>query len=201
MTRPGAPGRTLGALMASVVIAGCGGKAAAPPVAAGDGTQHGHDHDPDHHGAVAPADAEADRDHLPHVDAPLPDAPPPAPPTDAAQVRVDLLAAETEAYRSARPVLERHCGRCHQRGGRQATAKKLGHFDMTTYPFGGHHADELGRVIRAVLGVGGGKPTMPAGRPGVVQGDDLAAIVAWAEAWDLAQAGGAHPPRPAHHHH
>jgi hypothetical protein len=86
-------------------------------------------------------------------------------------------------------------------GGAKATAAKLKHFDMTSYPFAGHHAAEWGPKIRQQLGIGGGKAKMPKDKPGSVRGDDLALIEAWSRAWDAAQAAGAHAPAPEHHHH
>ncbi|MGE5183941.1 MAG: hypothetical protein ACM31C_17845 [Acidobacteriota bacterium] len=115
--------------------------------------------------------------------------------------KASLLADERAAFEKARPAFDRYCAGCHTRGGKHATAKKLDHFEMTSYPFGGHHAGTLGPTIRKVLAIGGGKPTMPDSKPGLVKGDDLAAIAAWTRAWDAAQAGGAHPPVPHHDHH
>ncbi|MBA3395968.1 MAG: hypothetical protein H0T89_25275 [Deltaproteobacteria bacterium] len=63
---------------------------------------------------------------------------------------------------------------------------------MTSYPFGGHHAMEISGEIREVIGLTEKKPTMPADDKGAVQGDELAAIKAWADAFDAAHAGGAH---------
>jgi len=202
--RPTGIARTLRALAASVAIAGCGGKAAppptAPPVATGVDDRHGHHdhHDHDHDGAVDEASAADDHDHH-HLDPPPTDPAPPAPP-DAAQVKADLVAAETAAYQAAQPVFTTYCAACHQQGGKKATAKKLGHFDMTAYPFGGHHAAQIGGVVREVLGVDGGRPTMPKDKPGAVRGDELALIVAWTAAWAAAEAGGAHPAQPHHGH-
>lgn len=121
----------------------------------------------------------------------LPDPGEPAKPDPAAR-KAELLAAETAAYERAKPVFEAHCARCHSRTGKMSTAKKRGHFDMTTYPFGGHHAMEIAKEIRTALGMTGGKPTMPYDRKGSVKGDDLALIAAWADAFDAAHAGGAH---------
>jgi hypothetical protein len=59
---------------------------------------------------------------------------------------------------------------------------------MTTYPFAGHHAHEVAAEVRKVLGVGGGEPTMPLDKPGAVKGDELALVVAWADAFDRAHA-------------
>jgi hypothetical protein len=111
---------------------------------------------------------------------------------DPAKVKADLLAVETAAYEKAKPVFEKFCAGCHSKGQKNATAKKLEHFDMTTYPFAGHHAMELGKEIRKVLGIGGGKPTMPKGKAGSVKGEDLALIAAWVDAFDASHAGGAH---------
>jgi hypothetical protein len=114
----------------------------------------------------------------------------------------DLLAAEKSAFERAEPVFRQYCARCHARGGAKARAKTLDHFDMTGYPFGGHHAAEITASIREVLGIGGGEATMPMDRPGAVQGEELQRIAAWADAYDRAAAGGAHGERaPAAHEH
>lgn len=112
-----------------------------------------------------------------------------------------LLAAETTAFERAKPVFEKYCAKCHTSRGKNASSKKLAHFDMTTYPFRGHHAGEMSATIRKVLAIGGGKPTMPADKKGAVQGDELAAIAAWADAFDASHAGGAHEGMPGHGHH
>jgi hypothetical protein len=121
--------------------------------------------------------------------APAPDAEP-AP--DPAQIKADLLAGEQQAYESARPVFERYCADCHADGGKGAKPKTLEHFDMTRYPFGGHHVATLGPTIQHVLGIDGSKPSMPRNKKGAVQGDDLALVKAWTEAWQAADDGGAH---------
>lgn len=124
---------------------------------------------------------------------PAPPAEPATPPApDPAQVKADFLAAETAAYDAAKPVFEKYCASCHSKGQRGAKAKTLEHFEITTYPFGGHHAMEVGKEVREVLAIGGGKPTMPKNKPGIVTGDELAAIAAWADAFDASHAGGAH---------
>ena len=116
--------------------------------------------------------------------------PPPGP--DPAKVKADLLAAETTAYENAKRVLAKYCASCHTKGQRGAKKNTLEHFDTTTYPFGGHHAMEVGQNVRKVLGIGGGKPTMPKNKPGVVKGDELALFATWADAFDASHAGGAH---------
>ena len=133
---------------------------------------------------------------------PAPSEPPAAPAApDPATVKAELLATETTAYDRAKPVFEKHCAGCHSKGQKGAKAKPLGHLDITTYPFGGHHATEVGTTVRTALGIGGGKPTMPKGKAGAVAGDELALVAAWADAFDAAHAGGAHEGRvPGHDH-
>jgi mono/diheme cytochrome c family protein len=111
-----------------------------------------------------------------------------------------LAAAETAAYEKARPVFESYCAKCHTKNGMLVTGKKLGHFDMTTYPFGGHHAAEIAGQIRKSLGIDGSKPTMPFDKKGAVQGDELALIAAWADAFDAAHQGAAHEGHGDHAH-
>jgi len=93
---------------------------------------------------------------------------------------------EIAAFEKAKPAFERHCFRCHTATGKNAKSKALVHIAMDSYPFGGHHADEAGSVVRKVLGAGGGKPTMPSDDPGSVSGDDLARILAWADVFEHA---------------
>ena len=117
---------------------------------------------------------------------------------DPNRVNDDLFAAETAAYGKARPAFETYCASCHTKSGKRATNKKLGHFDMTAYPFGGEHAKSIGNEIRGVLAIDGAKPpSMPEGKPGSVKPADLAAIKAWTEAWQAAGAAGVHPAQPA----
>lgn len=142
--------------------------------------------------------------------APVAEPPRPAPPEevvrDAASAPPSaeaLAAAEQQAYEAAKPVFEAHCGSCHTRGGSMSKKKKkaLDHFSMDGYPFGGHHAHELGSAVREVLGVDGGKATMPKDDPGAVQGAELELVVAWSRAFDRARqaAGHAHGDH-AHEH-
>jgi len=111
---------------------------------------------------------------------------------DPAKVKADLLAAEMTAYEDVKPLVEKYCAICHSKGNKGGKAKILAHFETTTYPFGGHHAIEVGKNVRKVLGIGGGKPTMPKNKPGTVKGDELALFAAWADAFDASHAGGAH---------
>lgn len=186
---------SLFSVLGALALAACGPKAASPAAtpATAETTSVDHDHrvdeSPGDHAGRAAVD-----------DAPATDATPPPPAPDPAQVKADLLATETTAFTAARPVLEKYCAGCHQRGGKKASAKKLAHFDLTAYPIRGHHAGEAGTTVREVLGVGGGKPTMPYGNAGVVKGDELALIVAWTEAFDASHAGGAHVGMPGHNH-
>ena len=111
---------------------------------------------------------------------------------DPAQIKAELLAAETAAFEKAKPVFDKHCARCHVKGGKLATKKKLEELDMTTYPFVGEHAKELSGEIRKSLAIGGGKATMPFDKKGAVKGDELALIAAWVDAFDASHKGGAH---------
>ena len=129
---------------------------------------------------------------------PSPD-PEPAKP-DPAKVKAELLAAETAAFEKAKPVFEKHCARCHSKDGKSTSLKKRGHFDMTTYPFAGHHAMEISKEIRKSLGLMGKKATMPADKKGAVQGDELELVKAWADAFDASHAGGAHEGHGQHGH-
>jgi len=138
--------------------------------------------------------APAPREAAPPAEpAPLAEPAPPAPPAPA-QLTADLLASERTAWDTAKPVFDKACASCHTKAGKKAAKKKLAHFDMDSYPLGGHHAGTIGSTIRDVLGVTGKKPTMPYDKPGSVKGDDLAKIQAWTDAWEAADKGGAHPP-------
>lgn len=159
-----------------VMLAACGGKSSPPPA------------NPTPTPAPAPA---SPTPAPPPAEQPAPVADKPAaPPTDP---KADALAAENAAYDKAKPVFEKYCASCHTKAGKKSAKKKLGHFDMDTYPFGGEHAAFIGNHIRDVLGMTGKKATMPSDKPGAVKGDDLALIKAWADAWDAAESAGAHP--------
>lgn len=101
---------------------------------------------------------------------------------------------ERAAFAAARPVFEKYCFRCHTTSGRKAKPKSLAHMTMDRYPLGGHHAAEAATAIRQVLGAGPEKKkaTMPSDKPGTVEGEDLAKVLAWADAFDQA-----HPPQKA----
>lgn len=176
-------------LSAIVLLSACGGPRKAPPPPP----------------PVAPAEPAAPA--VPTADAASAEpAPPPAEPPQAAepappdpeQVKASLRAAELAAFEAAKPVFDKWCAKCHTKGGRKASATKLRHFDMTTYPFGGHHSKTMSKEIREVLGLAGKKPSMPADKKGAVKGDELALIKAWADAFDAAHAAGAHEEHEGH---
>lgn len=121
--------------------------------------------------------------------------PPPPPPEDP---KVAIARAEQEAWAAAKPVFDKHCARCHTQTGAKKKKSALKHFDMTTYPFGGHHAGELGEEIREVLGVDGKKATMPADERGAVQGEELDLVVKWSKAFEAAHAAGLHEHHGGH---
>ena len=144
---------------------------------------------------VEPAPAQATPSPPP---APIASEPAPPPAVDHEKEKADLLATEMAAYEKAKPAFGKYCASCHTKGGKQATGKKLGHFDMTAYPFGGEHAKSIGNEIRVVLAIDGSKKaTMPSNKPGSVKGDELAAIKQWTDAWQAAGAAGVHPAEPA----
>jgi hypothetical protein len=111
-----------------------------------------------------------------------------------------IASAEQTALAGARPVLERHCAKCHTAAGKKAKKGSLAHFSMDAYPFGGHHAAELGATIREVLGASGKPATMPKDDPGVVQGAELETVLAWTRAFDAAHAAGLHQHEGEHGH-
>lgn len=107
---------------------------------------------------------------------------------------------EREAYAKARPVFETYCAKCHTTQG-NGPPMALHHFNMDTYPFGGHHADEITATIREVLGASGKPPTMPRDNPGAVKAKDLELILAWADAYDHAHpTAGTSETQHDHHH-
>lgn len=111
----------------------------------------------------------------------------------------EILAAEKVAYERARPLLERHCAKCHTSSGSHRQKRKgLPHFSMDSYPFGGHHATEMAETIRDVLGQAGEDATMPKDDPGAVQGEELALILAWADAFERSHEAGLHKDHGGH---
>lgn len=174
---------------AALALIACGSKpspATTPPPGPGDTAGS------DTAGSTAPPDAAVT------VAEPTVDAAPPPP--DPAAIKAALLATEQDTFAAAKPVFTKFCASCHVQGGAKATKKKLGHFDMTAYPLGGHHAATIGHEILEVLGQTGEKATMPDNKPGSVTGADLAALTIWAQAWIAADDGGAHGPKAAGDH-
>jgi hypothetical protein len=174
--------RSLTTFVLAAALAACGGKAApkstpTEPVA----------------GPSEPA-----KPAEPAAPAPPPSEPakPAEPEPPKADPKAELLAAETAAWDRAKPAFDKYCATCHTKDGKKAAKKKLDHFDMGSYPPGGHHTATIGFTIRDVLGISGKKPTMPFDKPGSVKGDELAAIKAWTDAWEAAEKGGAHPAAP-----
>lgn len=188
--------RTL-AMSLAVAVAACGGSSSKPattPTAGPASTERvsadDDGHAAHHHDDTPPGDGDASQ------------AEPPAPTgDDAAAMKARLIAQETAAFEQAKPVFDKFCAGCHVQDGRGAKKKTLEHFDMTRYPFGGHHADEITASIRKTLGIGGGKPTMPKNKPGSVPADQVALIAAWADAFDASHAAGAHEGMGHHHEH
>lgn len=144
---------------------------------------HDHDHD---HAAPAP-------DGAPPTSQPAADPAVPAPASPNPGAGAQPLTHEA-AFAKAKPIFEKYCESCHSKDGVSSSEEALDHFDMTTYPFGGHHAHEIAKTVRRSLGVGG-KPTMPSGNPGAVKGEELELILAWADAFEKASA------KDGEHHH
>jgi hypothetical protein len=172
-------------------LIGCGSSSTPPSIptdpltASGSGSGgHGSNHGSGGH-HMTPVDA-----------APAPESPDAAPDPEVikAAIKAGLMKTEMAAFDQAKPVFDRFCANCHVPDGKKTKSKleALEHFNMASYPYGGHHADDLTGSVRKVLGLAGKKATMPKGKPGIVKGDDLAAIVAWADAFDASMAGGAH---------
>jgi len=173
------------ALILTAVLAACGSRSSSTPTTP---AEPAHDHaDHDHAGSST---AVAMPDPTPKE----PDKPTEPAKPDPAKVKAALLASERSAWDTAKPVFDKACATCHTKIGKKSAKKKLDHFDMDTYPPGGHHTGTIGFTIRDVLGISGKKPTMPFDKPGSVQGDDLAKIKAWTDAWEAAYKGEAHPP-------
>ncbi len=207
-------GAFLGGLLGFALVAACSGKskpagepigsAAAvgdgtTPINGGDATPAGSGHDGHAMGSGAhDGHAMGSGGHDGHATGGQGSAVTPDPAKARAELRAQLLAAETAAFDKAKPVFDKWCAKCHATGNKLATKKKLDHFDMTTYPFAGHHAMEISGSIRKSLAIGGGKPTMPFDKKGAVKGEELALITAWADAFDASHKGGAHESAPGH---
>jgi mono/diheme cytochrome c family protein len=116
-----------------------------------------------------------------------------------AEAALSLKEKEQAAFEAAKPVFEEYCAHCH---GSSGSKKALKHFRMDSYPFKGHHAHEIGALVRKSLGVDGGEITMPSDDKGAVKGKELELIVAWSRAFDAAQGDGKAEDdhHDAHHH-
>lgn len=134
--------------------------------------------------AVAPdAGAHGDVPHH-HQPEPEPITPPDAAPAAKPTPTPKADASEEQAWLKAKPVFVEHCAECHTADGGKKSAKKLAKFDMTAYPFTGKKASPAD--MRKVLGLTGGKATMPKGKIGSLSDDELAVIAAWCDAYDAA---------------
>lgn len=177
------------------VSAGCGSTPpSTPSTPAGTAAPHSHEaHSHDGHAAVhSPA--------APATSASASSGGAVAPTTSAAASEEQL------AYARARPVLERSCAGCHTTAGTHAKKiSALKHFSMDSYPFGGHHADEITATIRKVLGATGKRASMPPVGAPALPPEDRAVILAWADAVDAARPPAAGdrkgPPAPHKHSH
>ena len=170
--------------LVALATAGCGTSATArrsePPPAAPSGGGEGTAAE----AATAPAPSDEHAGHEPQAEDQPQDTQPVA--------SQELLAQEQRAYEAAQPVFERYCTKCHTSRGAQSRRSTLRHLNMDSYPFGGHHAHEMGATIRKVLGATGERATMPKDNRGAVRGEELALIVAWTEAFDRSHAAGLH---------
>ena len=148
-----------------------------------------------------PTETMAKTDPTPPAETKPEEKPPEPPKPDPEAEKKAAMDAEIAAFEKAKPVFEANCKGCHFKGQKNASAKKLAEFDITTYPFGGKHGNAAD--IKKSLGIGGGKATMPKNKPGSVKGDELALIAAWADAFDASHEGGAHEDHQGHggHHH
>jgi hypothetical protein len=153
---------------------------------------HPHHDEHAHHHAQAPA-ADAGPSGAANLDGA--DAGATAGPADAPP---DLVAAERVAYERAKPVFDRYCVGCHTKP--KGLRSTLEHLDMTSYPFGGHHAEDVAAMVRTSVGATGKRATMPKNAPGTLKGEDLALVLAWADAFDRAKPSKPRPaaPRPSH---
>jgi mono/diheme cytochrome c family protein len=173
-------------LIMTLTLAACGGGASKPATTPAEPAHE------EHHASVGTAGSGAT------VTPPTEPSEQTEPP--AKDPKAELLAAEATAWDTAKPVFEKACASCHTSAGKKSSKKKLDHFNFDTYPPGGHHTATIGTTIREVLGLSGEKPTMPYDKPGSVQGDDLAKMKAWTDAWAAADKAGAHSASGAHDH-
>ncbi|MBI1947633.1 MAG: hypothetical protein HYS27_18225 [Deltaproteobacteria bacterium] len=106
-----------------------------------------------------------------------------APPADAPTAPTHVVTAEEQAaFLAAKAVFTARCLACHSRTGARRGPRALRHLDMTSYPFAGRHAAQAGAAVREALT--GKKPSMPKGKPGSLTAEELALLLAWADAFD-----------------
>ena len=172
--------KQLATILSAALAISCGSKPAAPTTPS----------DPPHEGSGSAMGSGTTTTPDPVKPDPKP-VDPPMP--DQTKIKADAQAAEMVAYEKAKPVFAKACASCHTKAGKKATQKKLDHFTMDTYPFGGEHTASIGNEVRKVLGIDGDKPTMPFDKPGSVKAEDLATIKAWTEAWQVSGKAGNHP--------
>lgn len=172
-------------LLAATALAACGSNSSVAPTAPKEPQ-----HDRDHEGVASGGAVTTPDSTAASKEPPSPAEPPKLDPATVMKAR--LRVAEAVAFEAARPVFARACARCHTKAGKKATKKRLDNFDLDLYSLGEQHTATIGFTIRDVLGISGKKPTMPYDKPGSVQGDDLAAIKAWSDAWEASYKVGAH---------
>lgn len=114
---------------------------------------------------------------------------PTPPPTNDVNATAVVSDEERAAFERARPVFEAYCMKCHTTSGAKTSGKAMHHISMDAYPFTGHHAGEAGSAVREALT--GSEPTMPKDNPGTLNPEELALVLAWADAFDHA-----HPKAP-----
>ena len=118
-----------------------------------------------------------------------------------------ITAEEKAAFQVAKPVLEKHCFRCHTSARKRGKGKGLKHLSFDRYPPMGHHSHEAGAAVRrVVVGTDEKGPTMPSDDPGAVTGEELKAVLEWADAYERARARNRRPDdgqggAPAHKRH
>lgn len=120
------------------------------------------------------------------------------PPNDVTAAAV-VSEEERAAFEHARPVFEAYCMKCHTTAGAKTSPKAMHHISMDSYPFTGHHADEAGSAVREALT--GKEPSMPKDNPGTLKPDELALVLAWADAFDHAHPKTAHDEGAEHDEH
>ena len=104
-----------------------------------------------------------------------PTATPLAPPSASAPAATEQTTAQ-----KARAVFNQQCASCHIEG---TNAKATKHFKLDHDVLAGHHVGSLGKTMRQVLGMNGGKATMPPGGH-ALSPEDAQLLVSWADEQD-----------------